>query len=206
MAARVVAFFLVISPARAQLPDVGAHTPIVLSQPANLCLDQAEWSGDIRRVTLKYFLVVAPEHQGKSGDVFVGFRLKSQPDKRWLYSPGLGWRAYDSNDPNQGPWPYRSAAGLFPLETIALGPQGDLSGFAGDGEILVGYGLRANPGSFGAADTYKEMLDSQRFEVVWSVGADYLAAALYTVCLKFTELSRRPPVVVFPASTTKSVR
>jgi len=173
---------------------VTAQNTTVFSAPMQYCFRQLEWSGDLSKVTLKYNLIVEPQHHFKEGDVFIGFRHLTRSgvgwDAIWLLGrrvsdiePLTGWYNYV---PNQEP-PVFFRGPLQPVipATILSQPL-DLTAWNNEGDLLVGYGLRTTSGAT-AADSFQEMLDNKRYHTAWLVQNG--PTGYNFVCLKATEMS-----------------
>ncbi|WP_442499501.1 hypothetical protein [Methylobacter sp. sgz302048] len=157
----------------------------VFSEPVEYCFEQTSLRGGLDRTILEHHLIVPPEDHFKLGDVFVGFRRKSEPDKLWLYGIFGNW--IDSNDTQ---YIYsRSVYSMQKLEpvidaSIFLDPT-DVTEFVGDGEIWVGYGLRKGKTST-EEDSFQEMMDNQRYYRLWQIGGSIEKNS--TVCLTATQM------------------
>jgi hypothetical protein len=157
----------------------------VFSEPMEYCFEQTSLRGGLDRTILEHHLIVPPEDHFKLGDVFVGFRRKSEPDKLWLYGIFENW--IDSNDTQ---YIYsRSVYSMQKLEpvidaSIFLDPT-DVTEFVGDGEIWVGYGLRKGETST-EEDSFQEMMDNQRYYRLWQIGGSIEKNS--TVCLTATQM------------------
>jgi hypothetical protein len=171
------------------------YTTFVFEKPAQYCFAQSEWRGGMSQATFDHHLTVAGNDQFKDGDVFVGFRLKSRPDTLWLSEGGGKWSVYDADT---GPVAYYIEGGdlpasaipqptvLQPVMRMSIIPQPmDLTEFSGDGELLVGYGLR-NSATATVKDSFQDMVNNQRFSVAWVVGAPLETTGL--ICLTTTEM------------------
>ncbi|MBF6650177.1 hypothetical protein [Methylobacter sp. BlB1] len=152
----------------------------VFSEPVEYCFEQTSLRGGLDRAILEHHLIVPPEDHFKLGEVFVGFRRKSEPDKLWLYGIFGNW--IDSNDTQ---YIYsRSVYSMRKLEpvidvSIFLDPT-DVTEFVGDGEIWVGYGLRKDE-SATEEDSFQDMMDNQRYYRLWQIGGSIEKNS--TVCL-----------------------
>ncbi len=173
------------------------YSTTVFTKPGQYCVARSEWRGGLSQATFDHHLSIAGNDQFKNGDVFVGFRLRSRPDTLWLSEGGGKWSVYDaSKDPVayyiQGtdlqpvlpssilPLPTE----LQPVMRISIIPQPtNLTAFSGDGELLVGYGLRNNTAAT-VKDSFQDMVNNHRFSVVWSIGAPL--EHLGPICLTIT--------------------
>ncbi|MGZ5051966.1 MAG: hypothetical protein ACXWF8_04705 [Methylobacter sp.] len=163
----------------------------VFTTPTEYCFEQTVLRGDLDKTTLDYNLIIDTNDQFKNGNVFVGFRRRSQPDALWL-SNGTSWSAYDSGNPvdvyaNSYLTRYGSLQPVMHLPIIYL-PQ-DLTAFAGDGEIWVGYGLR-NSATETVKDAYQDMINNQRYKMIWSIGIGLVGSTTAArICLSATQMS-----------------
>ncbi len=175
---------------------------IQLPQPLEYCFNSFSRYGALNDTpAISYNLVpVVPVPYGTPMDIFVGFRLLSQPDKLWLLSRGYEWNDKQWVEYVPGGTPVAYGGGLLPGPSVNFNGRlllflpdryskvpgiPDLTPLIGDGELLVGYGLRANANAT-AADAYREMLDNGRFAAVWQVGE---AASPNEICLSYDRIS-----------------
>ncbi|MBF6649107.1 hypothetical protein [Methylobacter sp. BlB1] len=158
------------------------------SEPGRYCFPQTTRRGKLDKTFLDYHLLIAPEDHLKTGDIFVGFRRNSQPDALWLYN-GSTWVAADDNQ-----YPYHKA--FIPLSTLepiiptsisTSGPV-DVTEFAGDGEIWVGYGLRKDAEAT-EEDSFQDMISNQRYYRVWQIGDSDAEAKESTICLPISQMT-----------------
>ncbi len=176
--------------AAAQLVCADIIESIPLPEPGKICFPQtelhAEWpvgAAKLRmdQVMLTHYLLVPEHDRFKSGHVFVGFRLQSQPEKLWLFN-GYNWELKEAaiglNFNSYNNW-LRSLEGyagssvsLQPIIPIRVSNYPiDVSTFVGDGELLVGYGLSSTEHDSGGREAFDEMIQSDRFRRIWRVGA-----------------------------------
>jgi hypothetical protein len=156
------------------------ETNQVFTESWQHCFNQNELRGALNQTTFDHYLIVPENDQFKRGDVFVGFRLKSRPNDLWLSKfAGTEWTVYDgSADPEAY---YLNSARLTPAMKITIFPQPtDLTAFSGDGELLVGYGLRNNATST-VKDSFEDMVNNRRYSVVWEIGSQLTAN--WSICL-----------------------
>lgn len=181
-----------------------------LVSPGKLCFPQsslvAEWSPHEgyrwEGVMLTHYLLIPPEDHFKKGAVFIGFRLKSQPEKLWLFNSGE-WQIMDDANPqffHTKFYDYASEEETFILEPIirtyiSRGPI-NVSSYINDGELLVGYGKMSESGTI--RDAFYEMYQNNRFKVLWEVGSPILNTLLEVVCLNLT----KEITVIIPMSGT----
>lgn len=163
-----------------------ATTTMVFKIPADYCMSQNEWRGGLSHATFQHHLLIAESDLETSKDIFVGFRLKSKPGALWL-SNGTSWFAYEAgaNPTSFIPFLIDPLRLLMIIDLEIIPEPVDLSALVGDGELLVGYGLRNNTTDT-AKESFQEMINHQRFSVVWKIGAQpkYLA-----ICLNSTGMT-----------------
>ncbi|WP_333873365.1 hypothetical protein [Methylobacter sp.] len=171
-----------------------AVTTTEFTAPTGYCFQQTVLRGAPDKTTLEHNLIIATADHFKNGNVFVGFRRRSQPDALWLLNNNLKWSAYDSGNPIDFD-PYQlTTTGLQPVMPVPIIPLPlDLTAFSGDGELLVGYGLGTN-----AADSFQDMVNNQRYSVVWIIGGGDPISKL--ICLTATEMRVYDPTSSFLAS------
>lgn len=169
------------------------------TQPDNYCLSQGTWNGDLSHATLQYLLTVSPTDHNKYGDIFLGFRRKSIPDKLWLYGfsilpSGIATKAeWVPYDQGQVPVAYSIGQSL-PATTMIhiLENPTDITSFQDDGEVFAGYGLRNNESSTTPQDSFNEMLAQKRFTSIWQVKNQQSATKFgHWICFKFNEITER---------------
>lgn len=159
------------------------------------CFDKLVVRGNPAHTTLDYVLVIPNEEdQQKVGDIFVGFRRKSNPDTLWLQGFFDSWSLYDSS---KDPVAVLSTSSLPPvLQLNIINIPVDLTAFLGDGEVLVGYGRRTNTSS-GIKDSFDDMVASKHYSVVWVVSSQ--RAGSERLCLNATGImSLTAEALVFP--------
>lgn len=195
------------TPASAQFvdPDAFPFGEVSLPESGKICRDSLTISGMPAKPTYISFSLVATqaEHIGQSVDIFVGFRMRNQPEKLWLLTrrDTLEWREYTlGKEPNayyaQTP---NSLQGLDSLTILSSDAPTDLSSLAipgEQGELLIGYGLRTDS-SATVSDAFQEMLDNLRFAVVWRVG-NY--SSVSTVCFEYNKIKVEVNFSAYPAS------
>jgi hypothetical protein len=170
-------------------------TTTEFSAPAEYCFPQTSLRsefGKFDKVILDHRLIIRKEDHFKTGDIFVGFRRKSQPDVLWL-TDGVSWQnaADDSDTPRAFPIyaPNNSDGKLQPIMSITLSNEPtDVSAYIGDGEIWTGYGLRAEGETW--KESFEDMMSNQRFEKIWEITGFTPAIGLQgtqpTICLTTT--------------------
>ncbi|MCE7915662.1 MAG: hypothetical protein DYH15_13585 [Nitrosomonas sp. PRO4] len=184
---------------------------IQLSSPGKLCFPQtslhAEWPiGEngyrLDNVMLTHYLIIPKEDHFKKGAVFVGFRLKSQPEKLWLFD-GHEWKIMNDTDPqffvartNTIISDAREISTLQPIiHTYISDFPINVNAYTNDGELLVGHGIMNESGP--AREAFIDMLQNNRFKVLWEIGSNSLNTLLETVCLNITEMT-----VIIPTAST----
>lgn len=169
------------------------------SKPSKICFPQIslyQKSGSLDNVMFDYYLTIPQEDHFKAGHIFVGFRLKSQPEALWLYD-GIVWNKYDGTYP---PLPFPpDTFDLYELQpvtrtSISIYPI-DLSAYVSDGELWVGYGFRSPSSGISAQEAFDEMISSKRFKLIWEVGQTpgYIAGhftELSVICISITEMTQ----------------
>lgn len=165
---------------------------VEFSTPAEYCFPQTSVKselGKFDRVLLDHNLIINEEDHFKTGDIFVGFRRKSQPDTLWL-TDGTSWlNAADTSDATPKAYPVILPNGdgkLQPVMPIAFSNEPiDVSAYVGDGEVWVGYGLRAEGETW--EKSYEDMVSNRRFNKIWEITgpttASGLPSDLPTICL-----------------------
>lgn len=152
--------------------------------PENIyCFDKTNFRGGLANATLDHAMVIPGSDQLKTGDVFVGFRLKSNPDVVLLKSSFPDhWSSYDGTGE---PVAYQANISLLPVSLINIIKQPvDLRAYAGDGEVLVGYGLRTGPDAT-LKDSFQDMLANRRYSVIWHLDPQ---SHVQSLCLHVTGL------------------
>jgi hypothetical protein len=158
------------------------------SEPGQYCFLQTSLRGTLDKTILEHHLIIPSEDHFKTGDVFVGFRRSGQPDALWL-TDGFRWHAYDNSER-----PYMNYTGPIKLEPVIktevfYAPK-DVTEYAGDGEIWVGYGLRQDETAT-REDSFQDMINNQRYYRVWRVG-DLVVDGLHPeICLTTTQMTER---------------
>lgn len=163
------------------------------SAPAEYCFPQTSVRselGKFDKVILDHNLIVNEQDHFKSGDIFVGFRRKSQPDILWLLTNGTSWLNASDNSVTTSK-AHSGYAKLQPVIPITLSHEPiDVSAYVGDGEVWVGYGLRSEGETW--EKSYQEMINNRRFNKIWeitgSTPASGLPGDLLTICLTATEM------------------
>jgi len=170
---------------------------VKFSAPAEYCFPQTSVRselGKLDKVILDHNLIVNEQDHFKSGDIFVGFRRKSQPDILWLTN-GTSWlNAADNSDTTPKAYSIILPNGdgkLQPIMPITLSNEPiDVSAYVGDGEVWVGYGLRAGGETW--EKSYEEMISNRRFNKIWEITGSTptsgLPGDLLTICLMATEM------------------
>ncbi len=134
--------------------------------------------------------------------MFVGFRLKSQPDVLWLNGDSI-WSKHDITNafsPTAFIPAFNPVLRLQPIIPTRISRYPiDVSAFVGDGEVWVGYGLRLETETH--QESFDEMLSSQRFNLVWEIGEPGLSSTnnFATICVSITEVTE----ITVPFLTTQ---
>jgi hypothetical protein len=173
-----------------ELEPIGAtqytENTMEFSKPGRYCFEQTTLRGAPDKTILDHHLLIPPEDHLKTGDVFVGFRRNSQPDALWLYN-GSTWVAADDNQ-----YPYSKAfiisSKLEPVMPTSISYYApiDVTEFAGDGEIWVGYGLRKDSTET-EEDSFQDMISNQRYYRVWQIGGSVDRQSV--ICLPITQMT-----------------
>ncbi|UJP00513.1 MAG: hypothetical protein LZF64_01630 [Nitrosomonas sp.] len=185
------------------------------SEPGKMCFPQTSLRAEPNKfsnIMLDHYLIVSKEDHFKGGLVYVGFRLKSQPDELWLFD-GANWvKRSDSDSPSPFiPREYASlpTGQLQPImHTFVSNYPIDASAFVGDGELWVGYGVSSVPlpkGAISPCDSecpggntsqeiFDEMMSSGRFRLIWEIGNPQVATVgdlglPSTICLSIPEMT-----------------
>ncbi|NOT84891.1 MAG: hypothetical protein HOP02_08975 [Methylococcaceae bacterium] len=173
-------------------------TEMTFSNPTKYCFyqgelggDRTDLSGDLKQITLKYRLIVPPEDQDKPKNIFVAFRRYSIPDVLWLFglkNSGPEWVQYD---PKQPPVVYPINRSYSPFtELDIISKPTDLTQFKLDGEVFVGYGLKANDNAAtSSTDSFQEMIEHKRFKRIWLVDGSSPKLFGTLFCIPFTTLN-----------------
>lgn len=182
--------------------SLGHAQTTVFTTPAQYCFPQSEWRGDESKLVFDHHLLVARDEHFKNGDVFVAFRLRDDPERLFLQSSDGVWSPHEAGTEPPG---YFSGV-LQPVMRLSVIPQPtDVTAFqlGADsdtpangsppsssssmvGQLLVGYGLRAD-GASTRRESFQDMLNNQRYSVVWTVGAPKRTAGF--VCLTATQMN-----------------
>ncbi|MEY3123267.1 MAG: hypothetical protein RI993_2092 [Pseudomonadota bacterium] len=181
----------------ASILTMAGETETVFTSPGKLCFPQTSLRAELDRydnVILDHYVVISKVHHFKEGLVFVGFRLKSKPDELWLFS-GTTWVKYQNNLIDSSPEPFIPQVQTIPTgqlqpimpTTISMAPI-DPSAYVSDGEIWIGYGLSS---STSVAETFFEMIESNRFERIWEIGKRLNEGEFSpsNICLTITKMS-----------------
>jgi hypothetical protein len=161
------------------------------SEPGQYCFEQTSLRGTLDKTTLEHHLIIPSEDHFKTGDVFVGFRRNSQPDALWLTN-GFQWRAYDNEFPYTAYEEYIKLEPVIKVEVI-YAPM-DVTEYAEDGEIWVGYGLRQGETTT-REDSFQDMINNQRYYRVWQIGQE-VDGLNRTICLTTTQMTERIGIVL----------
>jgi hypothetical protein len=187
VAALVASLAAVVANAESPPP----YTTVRIDYPSasNYCFHTGEWSGNLKSATLLYRLVIRPEDLSKHADIFVGYRRRGDPDRLWLLTPSQTWEPYsaDSAPPAAQVGQVLQAVHAVPI----LDTPTDLAQLPADGEVWVGYGPRLNAPGSSTRDSFRHMLDQQRFTRIWSVEAPPPKQFGSFTCLAFSQVMQR---------------
>lgn len=132
--------------------------------PTTYCVPQTQVRGGYENLLIDHNMIIPPADHSKIGDIFVGARLKSQPEVLWLLK-GITWQQITSTaDLRNSQHRHFDQLPLVVPVSIFYTPI-DVSQFVGDVEIWVGYGLRSATET--AEDSFNEMATSERYELLW---------------------------------------
>lgn len=173
----------------------GDITEFVL--PAKYCFPQTFIRSEFGRfdsVILDHNIIIDEENHFKHGDLYVAFRRKSQPDVLW-FTDGTSWYSTADEDiPKAYPTILPHGDGrLQPVMPIMLSHTPiDVSAFVGDGEIWVGYGVKAEGEPW--HESFRDMLENQRYELIWDIIGPTPFSGLRgvhpVICLTATEMKK----------------
>jgi hypothetical protein len=182
-------------------------------QPADFqySIPRTTWSQNLKKLTVNYTMFVRPEDKKVSKHPFLFYRLCSRPNEFWLYGvdqPMVESRQWKKDTSGETPLPYAvysindKRATNFLLDPgvnissyqMSTGEPIDLSSLAGKestdcAELFAGYGLGREP-----ANAYKDMLEQNRFEMVFSTVKGIQALGGYKLEVKsigYTDFKRR---------------
>ena len=162
------------------------------AKSAQYCFSRGEWSGDSALMTLSYQLVVTTKNQARYGDIFVGFRRKSDPTHLWLLgNASQGEKTWLQYDGASIPASFETSQALAPVTNLSIiSKPTDLKAVADDAEVLVGYGLRPN-GSLKTTptDSFQEMLVNERFKVIWNNTQTQSFGNF--ICINYSDITER---------------
>jgi len=189
------------------------------SAPAEYCFPQTSIRselGKFDKVTLDHNLIVNEQDHFKTGDIFVGFRRKSQSDALWLTN-GTAWFNATDDDITPKTYPIFLPDKNFPPDMSIIFPDSygiysklqpvmpitlsrdepiDASTYIGDGEVWVGYGLRTEEEDW--KKSFKNMMENQRFQKIWEISGStpsygvLVLNAPSAICLTATEMKTVP--------------
>ncbi len=164
----------------------------------NYCFPQGVWSGDLENLTIHYHLIATPEDQNKYGDIFLGVRQKTQPERLWLFGFSMNntgfttppnWIQYDNK---QKPMVYAMGQSISAITKINIISKAiNLRQFEGDGEILIGYGLRNNEYTTSPIDSFNEMNKNNRFKVIWKFDSKQPMNFGNWTCISYKEVTQQ---------------
>lgn len=134
------------------------------AEPADYCIPQTLVRGGFENLIIDHNMIIPPMDHARSGDIFVGARLKSQPDTYWLLS-GITWRKIEEFDDLLNSQYQHFDQLPFVVPISLFNSPINLSEVIGDLEIWVGYGLRSAAES--TTDSFNEMNLNERYELLW---------------------------------------
>ncbi len=187
--------------ANAQIIISDSPETTIFPEPAEYCFPQTslhrEFTDEGFNLSINYHLIVPNVDHAKAGDIFVGARFKNSPHDLWLLS-GNTWR---NSEDKVVSWPsvyIRYDNHLPPIVPISFSYDPEVVEKFGDGEIWIGYGLRAesNPTREAFQESFDEMMRSQRFSLLWEIksGKTPFPGELHgessKICLKATQMER----------------
>lgn len=196
-----IVYLLTVGSVQGQIVISEPPETMIFPEPAEYCFPQTslhrEFTEHGFNLRMNHHLIIGNENQTKAGDIFVAARFNSNPDELWLLSGNIWRNAEDSGVS----WPsvyYRFDNGLPPIVRVSISYDPDLVSAFGDGEILIGYGLRTerNPTPQAYRESFDEMVSSQRFSLLWEIKSEErplpgeLHAEDSTICLTATQMER----------------
>ncbi len=168
---------------------------VKFSTPAEYCFPQTSVRsefGKFDKVILDHNVIINEQDHFKDGDIFIGFRRKSQPDVIWLTN-GSEWINASNDNTTLLSYPVMLSNEddrLQPIMPIMLSHDPiDVRAFINDGEVWVGYGLRA--AGENQEKSYADMISNNRFYKIWDIIEPTPVSGLLglpTICLTATEM------------------
>lgn len=178
----------------------GAVDAIELSEPQMLCFDKSVARGDLTQFTFDYNFVTPEKDLGKEGLIFMGFRLKSNPNSFYLLH-GYGQKNWSLYEPGKL-LPNGAGEILRPLAPLrVVSEPTNLSAFIDDGEILVGYGLKVYEEDT-QEDIFQEMLSYERYSVVRPIKPNMIDTR--RICIDYTHIRESSGLFGLPAPVDDS--
>lgn len=159
------------------------------ASPSSYCFAQGDLRGQLNATTIKYNLIIAPEHVKQPISMFVGFSRKSEPGKLWLlgglpFESGT-WKLYHPAEKTIN-YPYPSLSQFPPIVGLyILREPTDLTRYDQDGELWVGYGLKSSAYGELNQEAFQEMLSANRYKKIWVVGQKS-NISISSVCINIT--------------------
>lgn len=153
--------------AQAQVSHGNTAFGVTYTSPVSSCWSRLNWrqpsgSVDLKKVSLEYTIITEAADINSDRSIFVA--LSSSTEGLWLLRSPAIWRQY-----SLGQYVDAVAAPLAqadPFLRLEIFRDDDLSGLPANAQLYVGYGIVPNGGTNSAA--FQEMLDSKRFELIWS--------------------------------------
>lgn len=163
------------------------------TEPTSYCVAQTEVRGEYESLVINHNMIIPPVDHFKVGDIFVGARLKSQPDALWLLT-GVAWRKINNTvDLRNSHYKHFEQLPMVAPVSIFNNPI-DLTGVVGDAQIWVGYGLRSVTES--AVESFNEMTMSGRYELLWEAlpspykPASGVGSPYASICFEITAIRK----------------
>lgn len=158
------------------------------------CVPQTLVRGGYDNLMIDHNMIIPAADHSKRGDIYVGARLKSDPEALWLLS-GITWRRIESaEDLSNAQYQGFNQLPLVVPVSVFYSPF-DASALVGDVEIWIGYGLRSATGS--AADSYHEMTSNERYELLWQalpppyIPTSGVSSPYAILCLETSSVEKR---------------
>lgn len=165
------------------------------------CLPQTQVRGGFENLVIDHNKIIPADDHFKSGDIFVGARLKSDPESLWLLS-GITWRRINNvDDLHRSQYQYFEQLPMVVPISVFNSPF-DARGLIGDVEVWIGYGLRSVTES--AIVSFNEMTMSGRHQLLWeALPSPYLPASgihngFADICLETTRVRKISQTVQLP--------
>lgn len=162
-----------------------SETAIELDEPQIICFDKNSSSNKISSFTYNHKFTPQKNDIYKEGLVFVFFKLKSDPEKIFIMNGDKYNREWieisDENSLNE-----MTGILLKPLLDldIIITPM-DLSSFQGDGEILVGYGIKHYDGQT-SKEIFDDMIINERYSTTRVLEDNFIPTR--KICITYTHI------------------